>query len=437
MKRKYLAKLLDWKNSRHRKPLIVRGARQVGKTYFIREFGKTYYRNLILIDFEKNKSARKIFEHDFDITKIISLLEIEAKTIIIPNDTLIFLDEIQLCPQAIMALRSFFEDRPDLHVIAAGSLLEFEMEKIQFPVGRVEFLFMYPMTFAEMLMNTGHEALLAERPNLSVETVLPEYLHEKFLNLVKIYSVVGGMPEAVAAYVETQSFEMVDRVHQSLYQAHLQDLLKYEKNLAYESLRDAFDAIPKMIGTQIKYTKVVDGLSHYKTRQILAVLEKSMLIHRICSTWANALPLGMDQNDRIFKYLFVDIGLMQHICGLSSREILAGKDLLDIYRGAVSEQFAGQELLAAGGSQNGRLFYWSRQNKNSNAEVDFLFVRDGKIHPLEIKSGPSGKLKSLQVFLKEHTASGVAYVFNSGNVGETSGIRFRPIYTEFSLAPNL
>lgn len=433
MKRKYLDDLIAWKDSKHRKPLIVRGARQVGKTYLIKDFARNFYENLLLIDFEKNKGARKIFEEDLDINKIIALLEVETKSVVIPHKTLIFLDEIQLCPRALMALRYFFEDRPDLHVIAAGSLLEFEMQKIQFPVGRVEFLFMYPMTFAEMLTNTGNEILLAERPCLDTQKKLPEYLHDKFLNLAKIYSVVGGMPEAVSVYAETLSFEKVSRIHEALFQSLLQDLLKHEKNLDYESLRDTFEILPKMIGTQVKYTSIANSLSHYKTRQILGVLEKSLLIHRICSTQAGSLPLGIDRNERIFKYLFVDIGLMQHICGLSGTDVLGNRDLLDVYRGAVCEQFVGQELLASGGSQNGRLFYWSRQKKNSNAEVDYLFVRDGEIHPLEIKSGTAGKLKSLQVFLKEHDFVKKTYVFNSGNIGDIHHIHFRPFYTAFSL----
>ena len=327
MERHILQNFARWKESPHRKPLIVRGARQVGKTYAISEFGRRYYSRVLSFDFEKNRSLRKIFEGDLTVENLLAQLEIAAKEKILPN-TLLFFDEIQLCPSALMALRYFYEERPQLHLIAAGSLLEFEMEKISFPVGRIEFEWMYPLSFAEFLQATGNESLLEHRPNLDSTKKIPDFIHEKFLEQLKLYSLVGGMPEAVLRYAQTKSLHDVARVHQNLIHAfgHI------------DSLSDLLEKIPRTVGNQIKYSRLMDvGVDAggeetlYKIKKNLKVLEKSLLVHKVISSSAQGLPLAFESQQKVFKYLFLDSGLMQSLCGIQAQEVLQSKDLLDIY----------------------------------------------------------------------------------------------------------
>ena len=440
MERHVLQSFIRWKENPHRKPLIVRGARQVGKTYAISEFGRRYYSRVFSFDFEKNRSLRKIFDGDLTAENLLIQLEIAANGKIMP-DTLLFFDEIQLCPRALMALRYFYEERPELHLIAAGSLLEFEMEKISFPVGRVEFEWMAPLSFAEFLQATGNEGLLEQRPHLDSTKKIPDFLHEKFLEQLKLYSLVGGMPEAVLRYGETKSLHEVARVHQSLIHAFGQDILKYERTINIDSLSNLLEKIPRTVGKQIKYSRLMDvggGESLYDIKKNLKVLEKSLLVHKVISSPAQGLPLAFESQQKVFKYLFVDIGLMQSLCGIQAQDVLQSKDLLGIYEGALCEQLIGQELLCSGGSLDSgdsghqKLYYWSRSKKSSNAEVDYLLVRTGKIYPLEVKKGPEGRLKSLHLFLEEHPQVACAYVLNSGNVGAIGKIRFRPLYASLA-----
>jgi len=428
MQRTAETKFLQWRDDPARKPLIVRGARQVGKTYSITNFGNQHFNKFIKIDFEQESSLRKIFAEDLRPEKIIELIEIEKKIDITPGDTLLFFDEIQLCPRALMALRYFFEDFNQLHVIAAGSLLEFEIDKISFPVGRVEFMFMYPLSFDEFLLATDNERLLPQRPTLDDNRSLPEMIHHKFLQLLKEYFFVGGMPEAVATY-RSSSMSKVSEIHENLIISFLQDILKYEKNLDIEILRSVLEQIPAFVGQQIKYSNILAGCTTYKIKQALNILMKCLLIHKVSHSSANGLPLLAGKNELIFKYCFLDIGLMQSMCGIAHGEILQSNDLTKCYAGALSEQYIGQELLTSGGSQRDRLFYWRRAQKNSNAEIDYLMVRDGEIMPVEVKCGPAGKLKSLHLFLNEHPTTSRGLVFNSGNMGRVDKLHFYPLYT--------
>ncbi len=429
MKRNIINFFTNWKNSAYRKPLIVRGARQVGKTYTITEFGKNCFNNLVKIDFEKQSRLKKIFDGDFNIKNIIEMIELELQTEIIAGKTLLFFDEIQLCPRALSALRYFFEDMPELHVIAAGSLLKFEMDKISFPVGRVEFKFMYPMTFEEFLINTGNEKLFLKRPELFKSKKSASFVSLKLFEELKKYFVVGGMPEAVKFYL-SNSINSVSKIHENLFNSFIQDILKYEKNIDIDILQNLIEAIPRHTSQNIKYTNLCKGVSVYKIKMALKVLEKSLLVHVSRSSSASGLPLSSGINKSAIKLFFLDIGFMQHICGIKIADLLNSADLLQTYRGKLCEQFIAQELIAAGGSQNQKLFFWSRAKKNSNAEIDFLIVRNGKIYPLEIKNGPAGKLKSLHLFLKEHSDIKEGYVMNTGESGKVDKINFRPLFAK-------
>jgi len=430
MRRLITDALLAWKDRPNRKPLIIRGARQVGKTHSIEAFGSQMFHNVVKIDFEKLVSARKIFDGDLAPDRLIRLLSASTDQDILPGKTLLFLDEIQRCPQALVALRYFFEDLPDLHIIAAGSLLEFEIEKISFPAGRVDSLWMYPLTFEEFLLADGGERLLAARPDLSTEDPVEPVIHERLIEKLRLYFVVGGMPEVVSAYLQNQSLSEVRRIQETLIYTLMQDMVKYEKRLDNDLVREIFEVIPRYVGCEVKYTKLASTASLYKIKQVLAALQKAMLVASVHSSSAAGLPLGGNVNRSTFKLCPLDIGLMQSLCGIPAGEVMQTDDLLATYKGSLCEQFVGQELHAAGGSQNHKLYFWSRAAKSSSAEVDYLLVQNGKIIPLEIKHGPAGKLKSLHLYLEEHPATEFGVVLNAGNIGRAGNVKFMPLYTK-------
>jgi hypothetical protein len=433
MKRKLDKCLLEWKTRLGRKPLILRGARQVGKTFSITEFGRQEFENLIQIDFELDRNIRNIFAGDLSPSNL--LLQIEGYTgkVCTPGKSLLFFDEIQACPRAMMSLRYFYEQLPELHVIAAGSLLEFALETISFPVGRVEFAWLRPLCLEEFLWARGLEKLAEQIPDLDAERPLPDALHAKLLENLKLYFLIGGMPEAVKSFMAGNSFSPVAAVHRSLCQTYFQDFAKYGSRLDRDCLENVFEQIPASVGTHIKYTSLCPEKRLEKIKDSLRILERALIIQKIHASPAQGLPLGADASAKTFKALILDIGLMQHLCGIAPKDILAGENLLDVYRGALAEQFVGQELLAqAGGSENGKLYFWSRPQKSSSAEVDYLLVNNGEIIPVEVKSGPLGRLKSLQLFMDEHPAVKRGLVMSSANVKAIPGnpVKILPLYAK-------
>ncbi|HNW83223.1 MAG TPA: ATP-binding protein [bacterium] len=432
MKRNILEILVSWKDSTSRKPIIIRGARQVGKTYSIKEFGSEHFSNVVALDFERDRSLSAIFEKDLDPKKIIFDLEIHTGSRIVPGETLLFFDEIQACERALMSLRYFYEEIPQLHVIAAGSLLEFAMSRISFPVGRVSFEWMRPMTFKEFLIACNKEILAENIPSVFMQKPLSETLHNSLLEQLRLYFIVGGMPEAVKKFVETGSASAVKKVHDDIIYSYIQSLVKYDSKTDIESLEQIIKVIPSKVGHQIKYTHLDPVRRIEVTKTSLNILEKAQLVNLIHSTTVSGLPLGADISSKIFKPLFLDIGLMQSVCGIDPKESITAADLNNVYKGAVAEQFVGQELLAAGGSENNKLYYWSRQKKSSSSEVDFVFVRNGKIYPIEVKSGSKGRMKSMHIFLEEHPEIEKGFVLSS-TFSENQLVDkmvFAPIYSE-------
>jgi len=434
LKRSFEKKLLSWKNKRGRKPLIVRGARQVGKTYSINKFGEKYFDNIIYVNFERDSSYNNIFEGDLIASNLLMKLEVAANQRIIPKKTLIFFDEIQVCSRALMSLRYFYEEYPSLHIIAAGSLLEFTLQNISFPVGRVEYAWLFPMNFSEFLLARKMEILEEKLPFIFDSKKNSDVIHEKILSELVLYFIVGGMPEVVGKFIETNSLAEVAFIQKSLCFSYIEDLGKHGRKSDKECLWHIFEQIPSNIGKQIKYKSLYPEKRIEKIKDSLKILEKSLLIHKVKSSTATGLPLGATVSEKVFKLIFLDIGLMQHLCGVTA-SILEAKDLLDIYRGSLAEQFVGQELLAnTNNSGNNNLFYWSRSAKNSNAEVDFLMVNKGEIFPVEVKSGVSGRLKSMHLFLKSHDHCPKGLVLSSRNLKEISEqkITFLPLYSKWS-----
>jgi len=431
MKRFLEDKLIAWKDSKSRKPLVLRGARQVGKTFSVKEFGKSYFSSLATIDFERNISARAIFDQDLDARRLIAELEVFLGQSILPGQTLLFFDEVQTCERAMMMLRYFFEEMPDLHVIAAGSLLEFAMSEASFPVGRVTFEWMRPMTYKEFLLANGKSILAENIPSLFSEKPISKTLHGKLMEELRRYAIVGGMPEAVKTYMENASFVNVKKVQDDIIHSYLESLVKYNKKANVESLEHLVKSIPSKIGSQIKFSSLDPGRRSEITKSSLNTLEKALLVNIIQSTNIAGLPLGANASASIFKLLFLDIGLLQNICGINPLEILNTTDLTSEYKGIIAEQLVGQELLASGGSENLKLYYWNRMKKGSTAEVDYVIVRNGQIYPLEVKNGPAGKLRSMHQLLIDYPTIEKGFVLSSGFFEKlsVSKLHFKPIYS--------
>ncbi|HID30842.1 MAG TPA: DUF4143 domain-containing protein [Desulfobacterales bacterium] len=432
MERLITKELLAWKNQNHRKPLMLRGARQVGKTWSVIDFGKRYFEGTVhIVDLEQRPDWHQVFEGNLIAARILSELEILLNARIAPGRDLLFLDEIQSCPRAIMALRYLYEESPELHVIAAGSLLEFATKDISFPVGRVQFLNMFPMSFVEFLWATGKT--MAADIVLSPPEKQPDSVHTMLLDELRRYLFIGGMPECVQAYVRTGRIRDAFEVQAELAHAFRQDFSKYAPYSDKRCLNAVFSSTAKSVGRQIKYARLAEGYTNPTIKKVFDLLCLAQVIRKVPSTTPAGLPLGASASERKFKALMVDIGLMQHLCGLPVEVEYAKTDLLAIYQGAMAEQFVGQELLTAG---QHALYYWARNAKSSNAEVDFLIVVDGHIHPVEIKSGASGRLRSLHLLLATYPNCRSGYVFSCAPYSELpeQKLVFLPLYYAYSVS---
>jgi predicted AAA+ superfamily ATPase len=402
VKRSLYKELLNWKNDPFRRPLILRGARQVGKTYLVQEFGKEAFESFAEVNFEYFPEFKTCFKN-LNPKLIIEKLETYLNINIESGKTLLFLDEIQEHPQAILALRYFKEKMPDLHIIAAGSLLEFtlEEEEFSFPVGRVQFLYLSPLSFYEFLKALGEEKLIKKLENMHIGDVIDDALHEHLMNFVRSYFITGGMPEALAIYKNEKSLLRCRQFQRTLLQTYQKDFGKYAKKTQIKHLQRLYNKAPSLVAKHFKYVHVDPDARTKDIKLALEQLQYAGIITPIYATAASGLPLRAQINEKKYKLLFLDIGLMQAAVGLDPK-LVWENDLLNLLSGAVTEQFVGQELIAYGSSfEEKHLYFWERAKKSSSAEVDYVANFDGQIVPIEVKSGKAGKLKSLQQFMKE------------------------------------
>ena len=424
MERYIFSNLIVWAEKQRRKPLLLRGARQVGKTWLVEKLAREQFEFYLKVDFEENSELVSLFSGDLNPLKICSDLELRTGIDIIAGKTLLFFDEIQICPRAIMALRYFYEKMPDLHVIAAGSLLEFAFSEISFPVGRIQSMEIHPMNFSEFLLASNY-GKAAEICNNRISEVSAS-IHEFLLEQLRIYWLVGGMPECINEYVNTKSLKRAAEVQDEICETYRLDFNKYKPKTDINCLNAVFSTIAANVGKQIKYT----GLAIDFTIPTIKKAYESLLLARIAKKVKSlsniGIPLDVYASDKKFKNIFLDIGLMNRVMGIDYNEALSHKNLLAIYRGQLAEQFVGQEFAAATHNQ---LYYWSRDAKNSNAEIDFLLIFDGMIYPVEVKDGPSGKLRSLHLYRETYQPSW-SVVFHAGQTGvlENEKIVFLPIY---------
>ena len=392
-----------WKQDERRRPLLIRGARQVGKSYTIHAFGQKSFDDLVVINFEQRPEYRACFD-SLDPEEITASISILAQKDFVPGRTLLFLDEIQECPRAITALRYFYEQMPHLHVIGAGSLLEFALasEGLRMPVGRIQYLYMPPLSFGEFLDAMG-EHRSREFIQKAPAAVNPA-VHEHLISWVKKYMVLGGMPAVVSEYISSGNLNKCQQIQTAILQTYRDDFGKYANRAKHKYLQKVFYAVPRWVSTKFKYSRVDADIQSRDLKEALELLEQAGIVHRVKRTSGAGLPLEAAVKDRHFKVVFLDVGLMQNICG-STGDLLLAEDLMKINAGAVAEQFVAQELLAYQDSyQKASLYYWAREARNSSAEVDYLVACGPRVVPVEVKSGKTGTLRSMHLFLEQYTA---------------------------------
>lgn len=400
--------LQEWKESATHKPLLLRGARQVGKSSAVRHLG-TQFEYFAEVNFERDKAVSVFFKGDLNVRLISTKISGYKQVPIIPGKTLLFLDEIQACPEAIMSLRFFKEDYPDLHVIAAGSLLEFALQELPtFGVGRIHSIFMYPMTFDEFLVAMGKQGIIEMRRLADSIHPLDEAFHAALVEQFRIYLLVGGMPEAVAKWKKTSDFLQCQQIHNDILLTYEDDFNKYSPRVSPDLLRVTLNGICHQIGQKLTLTQISDTHRSYQIRSALNLLALAGLIMPVVATSANGLPLDAEADERRAKYLFLDSGLLLsilHLDGDISQElislILTGSPQDLVNKGNITEMVAGLEIIRYKKPiQRPRLFYWEKTGK-SIAEVDYLTVRDMKVLPIEVKAGTQGGMKSLWMFMRE------------------------------------
>jgi len=400
MKRRITEYLKKWKDRETRKPLIVRGARQCGKSYSIIEFGKTCFDNFLEINLEQRQDVKSIF-YSQQPDKIINEISILYQHKIEAGKTLLFIDEIQACPEAIVSLRYFYEQIPELHVIAAGSLLEHTLNEMKYsmPVGRVEFCNMFPMSFEEFLLACREDLLLDYLKRWTPDSEFSPAIHQKALELMRQHFFVGGMPEAVASFINSADLLDVERIQKSILMTYEYDFSKYGTKTQTTHLQKMFAYLSMNSCKKVKFSNIDNNLRSNVLVEALYKLERSKIVHLVKHSSAGQIPLRNFVDDTKFKPIFLDIGLSNRMGNIRLMDIA---DIYTSFEGMLAEQFAGQELLnITDFYDEPQLYYWLKENKKSNAEVDYLIQHNNKILPIEIKSGLSGTMKSLQVFLHE------------------------------------
>lgn len=428
--------LLEWKKENNHKPLLLRGARQVGKSSAIRQLGKSF-KYFVEVNFERDNEITSIFKGNLKPKEIASRLSAFYGIPIIPNETLLFFDEIQACHEAIHSLWFFYEDYPELHVIAAGSLLEFALKKMtSFGVGRVRSLFMYPMSFDEFLFANGNTAWVEAKQNSTPDNPIFDALHSKLVESFRNYLLVGGMPESVSNWIETGDYLRCQQIQDDIMLTYEDDFSKYEERIEPMLLRQTLHSIASQIGNKFVYSNVQGNYRSEKVKEALELLKDAGLIKAVVHTAANGIPLGAEINDKFVKYIFLDSGLLLRLLGFEntngqseiSKLILTGTAAELVNKGHITEMVAGLELLKYNSpTQRHDLYYWQNLSRGAQAEVDYVIARNMKVVPLEVKAGTSGSMRSMYQLMSDKKLNyGIRTSLE--NFGKINNIDIIPIY---------
>ena len=395
MYRTAIEKLLKWKQSKNRKPLIIQGARQVGKTWLMREFGRQAYADTVYINFDSNSRLKELFASDLDTERLIMGLELYIGHKIDPNNSLLIFDEVQEVPRALSSLKYFYEDAPQYHIICAGSLLGIALHQgTSFPVGKVDFLKLYPLSFKEFLIASGKERFsdLLDKKDFQMITSFKQ----TYIDALKQYYFVGGMPEAVKDFIENKDFNNVREIQKRILAAYEQDLSKHAPNEIVPRLRMLWNSIPSQLAKENKkfiYGLVREGARAKDYETALMWLSDCGLVHKVNRVNTAAIPLRVYEDLKAFKLFIVDVGLLGCMAGLSQRTLLDGNDLFIEFKGALTEQYVCQQLKTF---QDLDIYYYT--NDRGSCEVDFVIDTGEMIIPIEVKAEVNLKAKSLKTY---------------------------------------
>jgi len=398
MKRTKLTDLIAWKNSTSRKPLIIRGARQVGKTWLMKEFGNTQYDQTVYVNFEKNKRLKALFTDDFDIKRVIVALQAESGLTIHAENTLLIFDEIQAVPEAITALKYFQEDAAEYHILAAGSLLGVALHSgISFPVGKVVFMDLYPLTFLEFLEAIGESALLEILH--SADWKLITAYKSKYIERLRQYYYVGGMPEAVLKFSENNNFKEVREIQKQILDAYEHDFSKHAPSEIVPRIRMIWNSIPGQLAKENRkfiYGIIKEGSRAKDYESALSWLIDCGQVHKVCRVTKPAIPLKAYEDRSAFKMFLVDIGLLTAMGDVDAKTLLEGSTIFTEFKGSLTEQYVYQQL---NNTNEYVIYYWSAER--STSEIDFLVQYNGLIVPIEVKAEENLQAKSLKVYLEK------------------------------------
>lgn len=437
LKRTIDEELKNWKSAKNRKPLMLRGARQVGKTSTVKKLA-VHFTYFVEINFDEEQAFSAIFVKKLSVFEVCEQLSVLTNTPIIEGKTLLFLDEIQTCIPAISMLRYFYEKMPELHVIAAGSLLEFALADIpSFGVGRVRSLYMYPLSFREFLMAHKELMLLEQLDKASVSKPLSLPIHQKLINLYKKFLIIGGMPEAVSVYINNKDLLEVQRVLNDLLISVQADFAKYKTSVPRARLVEVFNAIAQQVATKFTYSYPNATLNNLQVKEAIELLKMAGMVYAVTHSAANGIPLGAEINPKKTKFLIFDTGIFQRILGLNIADLLIGDDFNTINKGHIAELHVGLELLKAESCyQKTDLYYWQREAKNSQAEVDYVCQFNNIIVPVEVKAGTKGSMQSMYLFLNEKKRT-QGFRISLENFSKMDKISILPAYAVNNLAANL
>ena len=430
MERKLMDRLRAWKENPRRMPLLLDGARQVGKTYTALTFGKEQYKNTVYFNMEDSSEIQAIFERDFNIGRLIRELSVKAGATIFPGDTLIIFDEIQACERALTSLKYFCENGPEYHIIAAGSLLgvALKRERFSFPVGKVDRLTLYPLDFEEFLWAVGQKPM-AEMIREAYQGFTPLSLHDTALDLYREYLVTGGMPQPVRTFVETRDFNFVLASQKALNDAYIADMAKYAAPQETVRIMAAWGSIPAQLSKEnrkFQYRVIKSGARAHDYEMPLQWLEAAGVINRCVRVSEGRVPLTAFADPGAFKIYMADTGLLCSRFDIAANLVLSGDHRMDGFKGALTENYIMQALVTAGIQP----YYWTLQQ---NAELDFVFQdRQGNIIPLEAKSAEHVRSKSLGMFMKRYDCP-YAIRVSARNFGFENGIQSIPLYALFCL----
>ena len=422
--------LLSWKDDPYRKPLLIRGARQVGKSSAVRHLGETF-NHFIEINLERDQDIKQLFGANIDVKKICIQLSAIKGIPIVPRQTLLFIDEIQESPRAISALRYFYEEYPELHVVAAGSLLEFTLRDIpSFGVGRISSIYMYPFSFDEFLIASGDGMLESYKKNYgNYDHPLPAAMHSGLCEKLRTYYLVGGMPESVARWIETSDYSGCAAIQRDIISTYQDDFGKYNSRISSLALRNTLMSVARQAGCKFVYSMVEGDNGTTTVKKALQLLTLAGLVIPVIHTAANGIPLGAETNSKFIKYLILDTGLMQALLRIPPADISLSSSSDFVNKGAFSEVFAGLELLKYSSPYDQpQLYYWQRLSKGSQAEVDYVTTDNtSRILPIEVKAGTRGSMQSMRIFMElKHLDSGIRVCME--NFGRVNEISICPLY---------